>query len=258
MMGGHHAVTGTAAWMAVVGSAEVAGRPLGLGLADLSPAEVLAGAVVATGAALLPDIDHPGATLARSGGLLSRLLSRSVGAAAGHRGATHTPLAVLVVTAIAAGVSAADASLRVPVLGQIQLGAALLVAGMTVLGVSALRVVDGHVLPWAIGLAAGAGIGVLAPETTLWLPLAVGIGCLSHLLGDLLTTRGIPFPLWPLVLRPGRAAGVLWHRSGNVALPVLGDAGSVREWALCAILGAYAALALLGAAWPVLRALPIS
>src|SRR5699024_893467 len=66
MRGGHHAISGPAAWMALAGSATVRGHQAGLGLWALSSEQVLAGAVVATGAALLPDIDHPGATVSRS------------------------------------------------------------------------------------------------------------------------------------------------------------------------------------------------
>src|SRR5699024_11314857 len=58
MMGGHHAVSGAAAWLAVTGSATIGDRALGAGVLDLTGPEVLAGTVVAAGAALLPDIDQ--------------------------------------------------------------------------------------------------------------------------------------------------------------------------------------------------------
>src|SRR5690625_6322995 len=63
-MGGHHAISGAAAWLALTGSASLGGYRLGGGVLDLAGPEVLAGAVVAAGAALLPDIDHPSATIA--------------------------------------------------------------------------------------------------------------------------------------------------------------------------------------------------
>lgn len=243
MMGGHHAISGTAAWMALAGSATVCGHQAGLGLWDLSSEQVLAGAVVATGAALLPDIDHPGATVSRSGGLLTRTLSRAVSRAAGHRGATHTLLAVVAFTVLAAFVNGLDWQVRVPVLGEIEAGAALLITILCALGTRALKTVEGRLLPWVAGLVAGLLVAVTAPDTSFWLPAAVAVGALAHLVGDLLTTDGIPFPTWPLTIKPPRRlASLLWQRSGDVAVPVLGDAGSAREWLLCTVLTGYAVL----------------
>ncbi|GAA1487755.1 metal-dependent hydrolase [Brachybacterium sacelli] len=245
MMGGHHAISGTAAWMALTGSVEVLDRHVGLGLWSLDGAQVLSGALVATGAALLPDIDHPGATVSRSAGRLSKLLTRSVGAVAGHRGATHTLLAVLAVTALAVLVSGLDHRARVPVLGEIPTGPVVLVGVMCALGTRALKVVEGVLLPWLVGLASALLIAVIAPEVSIWLPAAVAVGTLTHLVGDLLTTDGIPFPTWPLVVRPPRSlASALWQRSGDIALPLLGNAGSAREWLVCTALTAYASVAI--------------
>ncbi len=242
MLGGHHAISGTAAWMALAGSTTVLGHSAGLDLWDLSSAQVIAGAVVATGGALLPDVDHPSATISRSGGLLTKGLTRAVSRAAGHRGATHTLLAVVVFTGLAAFVNGLDWQVEVPVLGEIEAGAALLVTVMCALGARALKVVEGLLLPWTVGLGAGLLVAVVAPDTSFWLPAAVAVGALAHLIGDLLTTDGIPFPTWPLVAKPAkRLASPLWQRSGDIALPLLGDAGSAREWLLCTVLAGFAA-----------------
>lgn len=246
MMGGHHAISGTAAWMALAGSVQVLGHPIGLGLWDLDSGQVISGAVVATGAALLPDIDHPGATISRSGGGITKAITRTIGSLAGHRGATHTLLAVAVFTGIAMLVNTVDWTLRLPVLGEVQTGAALLVGAMCAIGTRALKMVDGLVLPWIVGIIAALVIAVIAPDTAFWLPAAVAVGCLTHLAGDLLTTDGIPFPTWPLVVKPPkRMASDLWQRSGDIALPVLGDAGSAREWLLCTFLTVYASITVL-------------
>lgn len=244
MMGGHHAISGTAAWMALTGSVEVLGRHVGLGLWGLDGAQVVSGALVATGAALLPDIDHPSSTVSRSAGRLSKLLTRSVGAVAGHRGATHTLLAVLAVTALAVLVSGLDHRASVPILGEIPTGPVILVGVMCALGTRALKMVEGVLLPWLVGLAAALLIAVIAPEVSIWLPAAVAVGTLTHLVGDLLTTEGVPFPTWPIVARPPRRlASALWQRSGDIALPLLGNAGSAREWLVCTALTVYAAVA---------------
>ncbi|MDN5685260.1 MAG: metal-dependent hydrolase [Brachybacterium sp.] len=243
MMGGHHAISGAAAWMALAGSASMMGHPVGLDLWELDGAQVISGAVVATGAALLPDIDHSGATISRSGGGLTKAITRTVGSVAGHRGATHTLLAVLAFTALAMLVGGLDHQARLPVLGEIPTGPVVLVGVMCALGTRALKGVDGLLLPWLVGLASALAIAVIAPEATFWLPAAVAVGTLTHLVGDLLTTDGIPFPTWPLVVKPPkRFASALWQRNGDVALPLLGDAGSAREWLLCTALTAYTAV----------------
>src|SRR5699024_10218060 len=102
---------------------------------------------------------------------------------------------------------------------------------------------EGRLLPWVAGLVAGLLVAVTAPDTSFWLPAAVAVGALAHLVGDLLTTDGIPFPTWPLTIKPPRRlASLLWQRSGDVAVPGLGDAGSAREWLLCTVLTGYAVL----------------
>ena len=54
----------------------------------------------------------------------------------------------------------------------------------------------------------------LAPEAD-WLWLAIGIGCLLHMLGDILTPEGVP-PLWPV--------------SGwRFRFPIIGHTGDWRE-----------------------------
>lgn len=136
-----------------------------------------------------------------------------------------------------------DWQVRVPVLGEIEAGAALLITILCALGTRALKTVEGRLLPWVAGLVAGLLVAVTAPDTSFWLPAAVAVGALAHLVGDLLTTDGIPFPTWPLTIKPPRRlASLLWQRSGDVAVPVLGDAGSAREWLLCTVLTGYAVL----------------
>ncbi|WP_346731767.1 metal-dependent hydrolase [Brachybacterium kimchii] len=245
MMGGHHAISGAAAWMALFGSAEISGHSLGIDALSLNGPQVLAGAIVTTGAALLPDVDHPGATISRSAGATSKSITSAIGAITGHRGATHTLLAALVFTAVTALVAGANWTMRVPMLGEVQIGAVIVVTLMCVFATRALKVVDGTLVPWLVGAGAGLAVAAAAPAAAIWLPLAVGLGVCVHLLGDLLTTEGVPFPTWPFVARPSRkAASALWHADGNVALPVLGNAGSGREWALCTVLSAYALVTL--------------
>lgn len=245
MMGGHHAISGAAAWLALTGSASIGTWNLGTGLLDLSGQEVLAGTVVATGAALLPDIDHPSATIARSAGAASKLATSAIGSVAGHRGATHTLLAVVAFTLLGAVATRLDCSWHAPVLGQVQVGAVIVVTVLCAFAVRAMQLAHGGLTPWLVGIACGLLTAVAAPETSAWLPLAIGLGALVHLLGDLVTTDGVPFPTWPLVLKPSqRVASALWQANGDVAVPILGDAGSAREWVLCGALTLYVAVAI--------------
>ena len=69
------------------------------------------------------------------------------------------------------------------------------------------------------------------------LPWAISVGATIHLIGDALTTRGI-LPLYPIILKPP-AASALWKKSGYMALPLLGDAGSAREKGLVLLLTLY-------------------
>ncbi len=78
MMAGSHVVLGLAAWT------WVAPR---LGLPALDPVCL----VLAAGGALLPDIDHPKSWAGRR----CRMVSRPLAAIAGHRGFTHSLLAVV-------------------------------------------------------------------------------------------------------------------------------------------------------------------
>lgn len=244
MMGGHHAISGAAAWLALTASASIGDRALGAGALDLTGPEVLAGTVVAAGAALLPDIDHPSATIARSAGAASKLATSAVSSAAGHRGATHTLLAVVAFTLLGAVATWLDWSWHAPVVGQVQVGAVIVVTVLCAIAVRAMKLVRGGLMPWLVGIGCGLLTAVAAPETSIWLPVAIGLGALVHLLGDLATTDGIPFPTWPLVLKPSkRAASALWHADGDVAVPILGNAGSAREWALCGVLTLYVAVA---------------
>src|SRR5699024_6544385 len=102
MMGGHHAISGTAAWMALAGSATVRGHQAGLGLWALSSAQGHAGALLASRAALPAPSDAAGPAVSRDGGLRTGTLSRAGCRAAGLLGATHTQLTAVAFTALAA------------------------------------------------------------------------------------------------------------------------------------------------------------
>lgn len=241
MMGAHHAISGSAAWVAVAGTG-----PLMLGLYPVSDSGLLIGAVVCAGAALLPDADHHSGTISHSLPPLSKVVTRVVaGVSGGHRNGTHGLLAVplAVVLAVAAGMI----GLETEAFGRVALGAGVLSLLLVAYAAKALKITnDGSWLrSWGIALVVSTLVTLYAPQEWEWLPIAVGLGVAVHIAGDLLTTGGVPL-LWPLRLKPPRwwrrtqGLNDLWLASGRVALPVLGDTGSRREWALAIPLTIYA------------------
>jgi membrane-bound metal-dependent hydrolase YbcI (DUF457 family) len=151
----------------------------------LPQAALLAG--LTAGAAVLPDIDHPSSTLARSFGFLTHGFAWLVGRiSGGHRHGTHTLLGVGVFT----GLAWLAVAFRHDTAGRIALGAllALILAGALI----ALRL-GGH---WSDTLAIGGAVAMVTTGTGLSLvALAVGLGCSAHVAGDMLTDSGCPLAL---------------------------------------------------------------
>jgi membrane-bound metal-dependent hydrolase YbcI (DUF457 family) len=180
-----HAVMGLAAWGAVSLLAITHGVPM-------DSHTWLAGAALTSGAALLPDLDHPPATVSRSFGPLTKVISRGVDLASvgiynmtrlkgdphrngGHRTFTHTAvfagLAGILITSLVS-------------LNNTWLTAALLF------------------------FFSGLGVRGLLHEWNHAADTFVIAGCLAHCIGDAVTEDGCPF-LWPIPL--GRH---LWYPIG--------------------------------------------
>lgn len=239
MMGSSHAVTGAAAWIAATATALPA-----LGLYPLSPSAVLLGTLVCAGAALLPDSDHHSATIAHSVPILGHAVADTVETmSGGHRHGMHSLLAV-------AGTFAATIGLgliRWTPHGwdhSLQIGSALAVLACTAFALKVLTVVKSWTTAWLLGALLAIGILVWAPAQFTWLPVCIGLGFAVHLIGDALTIEGVPL-LWPLNPKPPKlfhdvpVLRDVWKRNGYLALPVLGHAGSAREWMLMLPLAAY-------------------
>ncbi len=242
-MGFSHAIGGTAAWFAV--TALIPTEPvLGVQAPTLAPAALLAGAMVSAGAALLPDADHKSATISRTVPVLGPVVTSAIGGVAGgHRAGAHSLLAAVLVTGAAVGLGFWRAD--VPVLGEISLGPALATVALIAFAAKARDLVSPTSAAWLVGLLAALVVIVAAPDTTVWFPLAVGLGFLAHIVGDALTYGGVPGPLWPAVVRPPRkwsrtpVLRALWKRNGHIALPLVGATGSIREWVVAVALGVY-------------------
>ena len=214
MMGRHHAASGALAGLA-------------LGLITREPAATtLAAGAVCAGAALLADLDEPHSTVARAAEPVSGAISYLTATlAGGHREATHSVLAAGLAAGGTAALGLVTLAPGVPA-SVVPLGVTLALAARAV-PPRALRVgrlgalVAGAAAAWAITRYVGLG---------WWVVASVALGWLVHVLGDALTTGGVPV-LWPLRRR--------------VSWPVLGATGSTRE----ALLGVVLLVAVVVVAW---------
>lgn len=239
MLGTTHAASGWCAGLAL-GPA--------LGAHTLPQAVVLA--TITAGAALLPDLDHPGSRASRllyvfTGALsavlqgLSQLLYRLTRGHADeycdgeHRHFTHT---LVFAGLLGAGVNWWVSTSRTWAL-------------VAVLVLAVMLVVDAFG-DWFLPIAAGAVL-VAAVNTdemaaiTSWLGIAVGVGCLVHCLGDALTESGCPI-LWPLPI-----LGETWYELRPPAFLRFRTGGGV-ELALLLPAFTIGGVLLLPGAWPLL------
>lgn len=236
MMGPGHAFSGMAAGLGAALLANTLGTPV-------SPAAAFTAAGLCAGAALLPDLDHPSATVSRSLGPLTELLAHGLNAISGgvyratrsrrdddrdggHRGLTHTWV-------FAAGVGGA-------LTGAVALWGKPVVLGALFFLLSlALR---GLAKDWArgqgwIGVSLAAGLltwltaGAL-PEADAgaWLGAVVALGCLVHCWGDSLTLSGCPW-LWPVPI-----AGQRWYPIGTPSALRFRAGGAAETWLVMPVL----------------------
>lgn len=240
MMGVNHATSGAAAWIAATGAMPY----LTSGAYPLDPVGVIAGSFVCAGAALLPDADHHSATIARSVPILGRLTAGAVNSVSGgHRHGAHSLIAAAIVGVSAWGLTLV--TLTTERLGTFSLGTVIGAAALMCFALKARDMVESWLTAWVLGALFGVLLVTLAPSSIAWFPLAVVVGFVAHLAGDLLTTGGLPGLLWPIRPRPPRLLrrapiiSSIWRSNGFVALPVLGDTGSVREIAFGTVLGLY-------------------
>jgi membrane-bound metal-dependent hydrolase YbcI (DUF457 family) len=209
MMSYSHSASGAMAWAALCAAGPLVG-------VHSSPLAVGAGLFAVAGGALLPDTDHPEASIAHFAPPVSRGLCKAVNhLSGGHRHGTHTLLAVpafalvgLIPQIIAWSTGATWAPL-------------VLLWLLYALAVRAL-----HLAPRQHG---GGGALIAAVATLIvwqlhvnlwWLPLACGLGALVHILGDMLTVEGVPL-FWP--------ACSMHNAPGWTRVPILGHTDSRRE-----------------------------
>jgi len=195
MLGRDHALSGAVAFAAIGPLLHVTGMHLAAGVA------------LTAGAGVLPDLDEPGSTIARTFGFLTGAFAWVIHqVSGGHRKGTHSLVGVALVTAgsLAAGrwqmsARAADGHLRLP---WHMVPAVLLLSLLFASGFRALRI-GGH-LGDAAGIAVAVGVtwqGWDVAQVTSWrvplLAVCVAVGMLAHLAGDMCTHHGCPL-MYPL------------------------------------------------------------
>lgn len=240
MMGTSHAASGAAVWLALTATSLPA-----TGIYELDAGTVLLGVGVAAGAALLPDADHHNATIAHSVPVAGRIAAGAVGAlSGGHRKGMHS---ILAVAAVIVGMIYLGRLIWQPEGWpmSIHLGAAIAAGACVTFAVKVLKLVRSWPAAWVTGAVFGLGVGLLSPDQTAWLPWCIGAGYLTHLLGDMLTSGGVPL-LWPIPAKPPKAwrklplVSMVWLPHGAFAVPILGDTGSWREQGAFAVFAGYA------------------
>lgn len=240
-LGKTHTLSGALAWTACAGAAasllgfEIPATVVNAGPVhlDLGPVGVIViGAGIASGAAQLPDTDHPNSAIAHALGPVSQSICRVVSRFFDHRHETHYLISVpfwgLLAAVIArvrldllqgpAGWLAGQWPALTPLhemtvrFGGWQLGLFLVVALLTSWGLRLLSHDLDRALEGAGEVAAGF---VAATAAFLWVPLgtwvfaAVVVGVLAHDLGDCTTREGVRL-FWPL---PWRVSG--WYATGS-------------------------------------------
>ncbi|NUL45788.1 metal-dependent hydrolase [Cellulosimicrobium funkei] len=274
MMGPHHAACGAAGWVLIAadyavplgalagvelggpGSAVVLPEaiPLGFGLLPgITDLGVLTGAIVAAGAALLPDADHRNASIAHSLPPVSEWICAAVGkVAGGHRNGTHSLLGLAVFTLLAWLLS----TVAMPTaLGLLPVGAGLGTVLLASFAIKALKFMPDRAkkIPWLVAIPLGALVTVGLGDQGQLFVVAVALGTAIHVAGDMLTDGGCNL-LWPAALKPPRLVtripllNSVWSSGGRMKLPVLGPTGSRREWAV-AVVVSLVAVAGMGAAF---------
>lgn len=219
MLGYSHATSGALAWLAATPVLDQAAKMLGQN--PLTPQETLIGAVACAGAALIPDLDHPSATIAYTFGPISKSVSKLTALlAGGHRQGTHSLLFSVGfgILCYIVGVSTELFGSNTPAMVLMFLLSAFAFRGLNLVLPGTSSTLKGLV----VILQAAALTWVMAnflmtDMNWWWLGLAGAVGCIMHLVGDSLTPEGVPW------FYPNRF---------RLAIPIISHTGNILERAI--------------------------
>jgi membrane-bound metal-dependent hydrolase YbcI (DUF457 family) len=230
-MGRTHALSGGAGWLASCAVLTAVGHAP-------HASTVIVGGLISAGFALLPDVDHPQSTIARTLGPVTGLISVGVSAGAvrlrvascshcadrpargGHRQVTHTAVfavALGLVVGVAGWLAGARAGLPVVWIATGLAARAMLTRRQ--------RGALGAVL---LASFVTAVVYVTAGPSWWWIGVPVAWGTLAHSLGDAATRYGAPL-VWPVRIR-----GCRWARVGTPGWARFSTGGLVERavWVL--------------------------
>ncbi|MGY1617513.1 metal-dependent hydrolase [Geodermatophilus sp. SYSU D00691] len=183
MLGHSHALSGLAAGAATLPWAPVHGA-------------VAQGAWVAAagGFAMLPDLDQQRTTISRMWGPITDLPAALINKiSGGHRWGTHDAVLAPLVFGFLAMAAAKNFATSLLVLA-LAIGLALRALHFVIPGRAENTILGNLVISWG-----GAWLFLDHSPAPMWLPYAVGVGVLAHIVGDFLTREGIPVPvLWAI------------------------------------------------------------
>ncbi|MGW1676963.1 metal-dependent hydrolase [Saccharopolyspora sp. NPDC002376] len=243
-----HAMSGLALWAGVTALADTHA------LGQLSPKTWVVGATLCSGAALLPDIDHPKSTVANTFGAVSRGISAVFSGISGflyrlthtkrdgkregtHRAFTHTVVFAVLAGLITTAIAQTGNDTAVGVL--MFFFAALAVRGLLHVKSSRKDALLIAVASLLLTVACWAWAGD-QPTNPAAFGVAVMLGCVAHLLGDAITEHGCPM-LWPVPL-----AGQTWYpiappksmrmtTGGRVEMAIVGPALTIAAVVLSSV-----------------------
>jgi membrane-bound metal-dependent hydrolase YbcI (DUF457 family) len=211
MMGRSHALSGVLAVTA------------GTAYLTLDPLALVTAAMLVPGSSLLPDIDHARSTVSRTYGPVTRGFSKLTG----HREITHSVPGVLMLGAVLTGCVLVRDGSAGAVLAQLHpavrigttIAAYAFLCAVLILVLAAFvrlfRDLPGRYgswfrRSWFDDLAPVPLVGsiVIFSDIDLSLaPVAIMIGCVIHMFGDMITKMGLPV-LWPISKRKIKLASI--------------------------------------------------
>jgi membrane-bound metal-dependent hydrolase YbcI (DUF457 family) len=195
MLGHDHALSGALAFAAVAPLIHVTGVHLA------------ACTILAAGAGVLPDIDEPGSTIARTFGFLTGAFAWIVHKiSGGHRKGTHSFIGIALMTVAAWAAGSWQAGARGvdgrPELWWHLVPVGLILALLLSAGFRALNIGGHHADAAGIALAAlfiwkGWDLVLVTPRHVPVLVFCVALGMVAHVAGDMITHDGCPL-LYPV------------------------------------------------------------
>jgi membrane-bound metal-dependent hydrolase YbcI (DUF457 family) len=211
MMGKSHALSGVLAVTA------------GAAYLTLDPLALITAAMLVPGSSLLPDIDHARSTVSRTYGPITRGFSHLTG----HREITHSVPGVLMLGTVLAGCVLVRDGTAGPVLADlppaVQVGTTIaayaFLCGVLILVLAAFvrlfRDLPGRYGSWfrrswfddLAPVPVVLSIVVFSDIDLSLAPVAIMIGCVIHMLGDMITKMGLPI-MWPLSKRKIKLASI--------------------------------------------------